>query len=338
MALWLVRAGKLGEREDFALKNNVAAIGWEELSDLSSIKERSDLAELLRKTYPDEKRNALRSWESQLWHLLMDMNNGDLIALPLKHRSAIAFGEVSGEYHYAKENPFGTKHTRPVKGWTEIPRNQFDKDILYSFGALSTVCNIQRNRAEERVRAMLSGTKLPFIPPDVEEEDGEKDLPAFDVEQFARDQIVAHIRSKFKGHGLAYLVGAVLSAQGYETMISPEGPDGGVDILAGRGSLGFESPRLVVQVKSSDVPVDVTVLRELSGVMNTFGADQGLIVSWGGFKSSVEKEAPRQFFKIRLWDADDLVRMVQENYEKLPEDMQANLPLKRIWALVIESE
>jgi restriction system protein len=169
--------------------------------------------------------------------------------------------------------------------------------------------------------------------------DGDTELETgLDIEQYARDQIVNHINSKFKGHGLAYLVGEVLSAQGYEIRISPEGPDGGVDVLAGRGTLGFESPRLVVQVKAWDTPVDVGVLRELSGVMSTFGADQGLVVSWGGFKSSVEKEAARQFFKIRLWNADDLVRMVQENYEKLPEDIQADLPLKRIWTLVPEEE
>jgi len=331
MTLWLVRAGKLGEREDYALQNNIAVIGWKELGDLSSLQARAELTDTLRKTYPDEKPNKLRNWESQLWPFVHDMKSGDLIVLPLKHRSVIVFGEISGAYIYKKDNPIGMNHTRAVKSWREFPRNQFDQDLLYSFGALMTICRIHRNQAEERVRAMLAGKTF-------NKEEETKDDTRLDIEQFARDQIVNHIRSKFKGHGLAYLVGAVLSAQGYEIKISPEGPDGGVDIIAGRGTLGFESPRLVVQVKSTDAPMDVSVLRELSGVMSNFGADQGLVVSWGGFKSSVEKEAPRQFFKIRLWDADDLVRMIQENYENLPEDMQANLPLKRIWALVPEED
>jgi restriction system protein len=331
MTLWLVRAGKLGEREDYALQNNIAVIGWKELGDLSSLQARAELTDTLRKTYPDEKPNKLRNWESQLWPFVHDMKFGDLIVLPLKHRSVIVFGEISGAYIYKKDNPIGMNHTRAVKSWREFPRNQFDQDLLYSFGALMTICRIHRNQAEERVRAMLTGKTF-------NKEEETKDDTRLDIEQFARDQIVNHIRSKFKGHGLAYLVGAVLSAQGYEIKISPEGPDGGVDIIAGRGTLGFESPRLVVQVKSTDAPMDVSVLRELSGVMSNFGADQGLVVSWGGFKSSVEKEAPRQFFKIRLWDADDLVRMIQDNYENLPEDMQANLPLKRIWVLVQEEE
>jgi len=334
MTLWLVRAGKLGEREDIALKNNIATMGWEELSDLSSLQHRPELTDMLRKTYQDDKPNTLRNWESQLWSFVHEMKPGDLIVLPLKHRSIIMIGEVAGDYRYNKENPIYAKHTRPVKSWQEFPRNKFDQDLLYSFGALSTVCRISRNRAEERVRAILGGTALSTE----KKEEETKQETGLDIEQYASDQIVNYIQTKLKGHELAYLVGAVLKAQGYEVKISPEGPDGGVDILAGRGPLGFESPRLVVQVKSYDSPVDVSVLRELSGVMSTFGADQGLVVSWGGFKSSVEKEAARQYFKIRLWDADDLVRMVQENYENLPDDMQAELPLKQIWTLITEEE
>ena len=37
MTLWLVRAGKHGEREELALENDIAVIGWDELPDLSGI-------------------------------------------------------------------------------------------------------------------------------------------------------------------------------------------------------------------------------------------------------------------------------------------------------------
>ena len=63
---------------------------------------------------------------------------------------------------------------------------------------------------------------------------------------------------------------------------SPPGADGGVDILAGRGSLGLDAPRLCVQVKSQNSPSDVTVYRTLQGTMQTFKAEQGLLVCWGG--------------------------------------------------------
>ena len=155
-----------------------------------------------------------------------------------------------------------------------------------------------------------------------------------DLERLAYDQISDHIGRKFRGHELERLVEAVLKAQGFVTDRTEEGADGGVDILCGKGSLGLESPRLCVQVKSQDSAVDVNVVRELQGVLNTFGADLGLIVSWGGFTTNADAEARRNFFRIRLWDPDVLIEQLTSVYEKLGEDIQKDLPLQRIWALV----
>lgn len=339
MTLWLVRAGKHGEREDFALDNNVVVIGWGELNrDLSSLKTRQELADLLQNTYPEQKPKTLSNWESQIWPFIREIKKGDLVALPLKHRAVIAIGEIEGEYRYKAENPLDARHTRPVKWKPELTRGQFAQDLLYSLGARRTVCRIQRNDAERRVKDILDGkTDRPILPPVgiSTEQDTETTL---DIEQYSQDQIASYINAKYKGHGLARLAAAILQAQGYQVRVSPEGPDGGVDITAGRGALGFEPPRLIVQVKSSDSPIDVAVVRELSGVMPRFGADQGLIVAWGGYKGNAEKEAALQYFKIRLWDASDVVRMLQEYYDRLPEDIQAEIPLKRVWILVEEEE
>jgi restriction system protein len=62
----------------------------------------------------------------------------------------------------------------------------------------------------------------------------------------------------------------------------------GIDLFALPGPLGFGWPRLCVQVKSADSPVDLTTLNQLVGAMENVQAGQGLLVSWGGFKSSVE--------------------------------------------------
>jgi restriction system protein len=70
--------------------------------------------------------------------------------------------------------------------------------------------------------------------------------------------------------------------------------------------------------------------------MKTFGADQGLLVAWGGFKDTVRSEAKSQFFTIRLWDSGQLIRNVLDSYDKLSPEIQAMLPLKRIWILVDE--
>ena len=338
MTLWVIRAGAHGERVDFDLHNNVAAIGWEELNeDLRNYADRDQIQNALAAMYPDQKVNTIRTWKSILWRFVHDISIGDLVAMPIKNRAVIFFGTVAGDYNFNPEFPSNSRHNRPVNWIKEIPRNQFPPDILYSFGGLSTVFKVDRNNAENRVKEILERGEViaPVIAPHPELPEGETFV---DLEQFTLDQISSYIIQKFKGHGLARLVAAILEAQGYKVNVSPEGPDGGIDIVAGSGSLGFDAPKIVVQVKSSSSPIEVNVVRELSGVMTNFGADHGLIVSWGGFRGTVEREAARSYFKIRLWDAEDLVRNVQLYYEKLQADIQAELPLKRIWILVNEGE
>ena len=51
-------------------------------------------------------------------------------------------------------------------------------------------------------------------------------------------------------HQTQDLVAGILRSMGYFTQISPEGKDGGVDIVASRDALGVEPPIIKVQVKA----------------------------------------------------------------------------------------
>jgi restriction system protein len=330
MSLWMVRAGRYGEQENTVIENNVVAIGWNELSDLSKAKNKDELKNLYKKAYPDEKQIVLISQVSQIWRFLKEIKVNDLVALPLKTKNTIQFGIIKSDYQY-KIYSDNVKHIRAVEWIKEVPRTEIDQDLLYSFGSLLTVCQIKRNNAEKRIKELIGlekGTKKPKA----EEE------AAVDIDEYAKDQITKYINQKFKGHGLARLVDAILKAQGYTTKVSPPGPDGGVDILASGGMLGFDEPRICVQVKSTSAPVNVNVLRELRGVMSQVNAKQGLLVSWGGFNNNAFKEAKDHFFTIRLWDSKELLNALFRYYDKFSDELKAELPLKRIWALVLESE
>ena len=103
-------------------------------------------------------------------------------------------------------------------------------------------------------------------------------------------------------------------------------------------TVGLGAPGICVQVKSGDERVDRPTLSELGGVMRNHGTDHGLLVSWGGFKSTVEKEIAGQFLGVRMWDARALVDSLLAQYDKLPESMRAKIPLKRIWVVAAEAE
>ena len=335
--IYLTRAGRSGEDEDRALEHNIAIVGFHEVPSLEAASDYDGVHEIVAGTFPDAKPRAVGNFAGQLWAFAVAMEEGDLVVLPRKLTSQIAIGRVTGPYEYRRMDD-AFRHTRAVE-WlqTDLPRTVFEQDLLYSLGAFMTVCNISRNDAERRIAAVAEGkpdpgpsvavdTQTRLVPGPAGQPEG---LP--DLSQLAHDQIVAHIQTKFSGHALADIVNAVLRADGWVTRASPPGADGGVDILAGRGSLGLDDPRLCVQVKSQNSPADVTVFRTLQGTMQTFDAQQGLLVCWGGFNKVVLTEARTGHFSVRLWDSGDLVEAIYRTYERLPAEVQAELPLKRGW-------
>ena len=45
-----------------------------------------------------------------------------------------------------------------------------------------------------------------------------------------------------------------------------------------------------------------------------------------------------RFFRVRLWDQDALINQLLEQYDKLPDDLRAELPLKRVWTVAAPEE
>jgi restriction system protein len=175
---------------------------------------------------------------------------------------------VTGDYKFNSDAPVPFKHSRAVK-WIakDIPRSIFDQDLLYALGGIQTVYKVEKNDAERRIRRLAEkGWKSSLAETASETSDHGEGEEGVDLEQFAKDNIAKLITQRFKGHGLARLVNALLRVQGYSTHLSPEGSDKGIDILAAPGPMGFGTPRLCVQVKSGDSPVDSPTLQSTDRV------------------------------------------------------------------------
>jgi restriction system protein len=340
MAVWLVRAGSQGQFEQKFLQDSRVYVTWDGLDvNIAALKDRPALFDALTTRNPETKPKAIHNWVSQLWPFAHEIKKGDLVVLPLKSQPAIQIGEVTGDYVFEAKGPNPYFHFRTVKWIGEaIPRANFGQDLLYSFGAFLTICRIQRNNAEVRINAMrASGWKAEAMPAvaKVTTAAGEEQTQALtedsDLEQLAMDQLARLIASRFKGHNLTRLVDGLLRAQGYTTYVSPPGADGGADILAGTGPLGFGTPRICVEVKSEESPIDRPTVDKLLGAVTKFGATEGLFVSWSGFRTTVQKELASSYFRVRLWTQKELLEALFANYDKLDEDLRAELPLKRVW-------
>ncbi|PKL33364.1 MAG: restriction endonuclease [Spirochaetae bacterium HGW-Spirochaetae-10] len=345
MSIWLIRAGQHGEYESKFQQEGRVYVTWDLLNvNLANLSDRSQLNAAMTERYTDRKPKTIQNWVSQVWPFAHAMQKGDLVVMPLKSQRSIQMGEITGDYTFEPNGPDPFFHWRSVNWIGEpVPRSHFGKDLLNTFGAFMTICRVQRNNAEARINRMRATGWQPETIASITQsepvgEASDENEADTDIEERALDQIAQLIAARFKGHGLTRLVEGILKAQGYTTYRSPEGADGGADILAGAGPLGFGKPRLCVEVKSQSDPVDRTTVDKLLGAVSKFQADEGLFVSWGGFKGNVQKDLATSFFRVRLWTQKDLLEALFAHYDRLDDDLKAELPLKRIWTVTAQDE
>ena len=332
MAVWTIRGGRVGEYEDAFLEKGVVAVGFGLRNSVVDFTDRDALRAHLGN----------RSSADQIWRLYNDVENGDMVVLPRKLTRQVAVGRISGAYSYQPESVGAeAPHVRAVE-WQvpNIPRSHFDRDLLNSFGSLLTVSQPGAPNAEARIASIANAFlgddsigELAATPAIGAESSGDdsRDTEFFeevDIDQEIRDRIVARLRQKFAGTRLEYLVASILEAAGYVVLQTRKGADGGVDVLAGKGDLGFGEPRLCVQVKGRTSPVDLSEYDRLQGNIASFRAEHGLLVSLGGFTKPVHDRNEQSFFVIRLWGPEELAERLLENYDLLPQDIRADIPLE----------
>ncbi len=163
-----------------------------------------------------------------------------------------------------------------------------------------------------------------------EDEDKQRPSAYEQAVGLAREEIRNYI-DKLDPYSFQDLVAALLRAMGYHTpFVAPRGrPDGGVDILAYRDPFGTESPRIKVQVKHRNPKVSAPEIRQLLGLLTKEG-DTGLFVSTSGYTEeaiNAIRSAPKHVEKL---DLDALIDLWEKYFDKMEEEDQALLPLRRI--------
>lgn len=336
MTVWVVRAGSRGEGEEFALDGGMAGIGFGLRMNVTEFANRDDLRDhLINDFYGESSARTAASTARQLWSLANEIRIGDMIVLPRKRPRVVAVGTVAGAYQYRPD--LDTPHVLAVD-WKarDIPREDFDQDLLYSFGGLATVYRVRASDAKARIEQIMAD-HLAGPPGDGGDAVADDETFQVDLEEQISDRILDRIRQMYSGVRLEYLVASILRASGYNALETRQGPDGGIDVVAGQGDMGFGRPRLCVQVKSGRSPVGLPEYNQLRGNIDTFGADHGLLVSLADFTRPVRVENERSFFQIRLWGPDDLVDRLLDTYDALPDDIQKDIPLRNR-RILIETE
>lgn len=154
MRAWTVRGGQFGEREQQALTEGLTIAGWEETGDLGGCTSVGEIGDLLTAAYPAASRGTIDNWKHQLWRFL-SMEIGDLVVMPRKYQPVVAVGRLTGGYQYRATAAPGYRHVRPVD-WVRpaVERAAIGGDLRDSMGAFSTVSELSRRDAAQRVQAL----------------------------------------------------------------------------------------------------------------------------------------------------------------------------------------
>ena len=318
--VWIIRAGVSPGDQEFALKKGCAVIGWGDTGDMSKMN-CGEVEAAVRAIREREGRSRSTQYLRQPWHFARTVQNEDWIVLPLnnergKRSGYAAVGTVSDGYKYAKGQPNGRSHQRPVK-WkhSAFPVKAMPLNLRDKIGVRGTVKKIGGDELSRQIARMLQGRNF-----------------ASDERGRNLKQLIA---DAFPDHDLEGLVAEIMNAMGYQTEELKKGADGGVDVFAFRYDwLGLEDA-VCAQVKNSQGSKGAPDIQHLVGAMSepikrvdSKGPfHKGLFVSMSGFakREVLEKRFPH----IRLWDGDDVLHLVGEHYDELDEECIKRLPPKK---------
>lgn len=321
--LWGIHGGKTGDADSLFLKKKFIAIGWSKCGDLGKLSpNREAYKELLAKTYTDAKPGAIPTNAGQLYRFVHEMKPDDLVVYPSKRDHHIHIGRITSAYGYDPDLEPVYPNLRSVEWLKTVPRTRFTQGALYEIGSAMSLFQV-KNYADEFLAAVEGKPPAEPVVGDVT-----VGLVAEEIEQTTSDFIVKQLSKELKGHPFAEFVAHILQKMGYRTRLSPEGPDGGIDIIAHKDELGFEPPIIKVQVKSKEGSVGDPDTSALYGKVGT--NEFGLLVTLGTFTKQAQSFA-RSKSNLRLIDGPELVTLILEHYEALDSRYKGLLPLKMVY-------
>jgi len=322
--LWGIHAGRTGDADTLFLKKNRIAIGWAEMGDLSALAQNRDsFKNAVTKAYPAYSPARIPGSAGQLFRFVHEMKVGDLVAYPSKIDRHVHIGRITGNYVYDKSPEPGYPHTRTVQWLKSEPRTRFSQGALYEIGSAMSLFTI-KNYSDE-FRTMVEGKA---VSPPLVSDDETVAAVAEDIEETTRDFVLKRLALELKGHPFAAFIGHLLNTMGYRTRVSPEGPDGGVDIVAHKDELGFEPPIIKVQVKSTE---GTTGDPEVSSLYGKVGpGEHGLFIALGTFSTKATSFAKSKS-NLRLIDGNELVDLIFSHYDAFDSRYKALIPLKRVY-------
>ena len=327
MTMWMVRAESDGSLFQPFLDQSLVAIGWPDVGDVSRFGSRQELVAELRQQYPGQPSGWYANAGGMLYRFSNELRADDGIVTYQPTRRVYAVGKLEGNYRFDPRFDTRYPNVRSVE-WsaTEVSRDTLTTATKNTLGSTLTLFRLTEKAEEDVWRAASGEQDGPSRDQGATDEEEQlllKDLELKSIE-FIKDRIAA-----LDWEDVQSVVAGILRSMGYKTRTSARGADRGKDILASRDGFGFESPRIVVEVKHRKGQMGAPEIRSFLGGRHT--DDKCLYVSTGGFSREAKYEAERAKVLVTLMDLDDLAETLTENYESLDAETRRLVPMRRIY-------
>ena len=131
--VWGIHAGSNGDSHYQFLKNEVIALGWNNMGDMSLINpERQTFRQKLMQAYPGRKKGTDSANLGELYRFTYEVNIGDIVVYPSKYQRKIHICRVAGGHQYDPSQRRANLY--PVTWLIELPRSYFSPEAIKETG------------------------------------------------------------------------------------------------------------------------------------------------------------------------------------------------------------
>jgi restriction system protein len=326
----MVRSGRGGYVADDFAQGHIA-IGWPRIGDLSKAPTAAEIGEAYRRAYPEAKAGKIGNAVAMITKFRSTMKVGDDVVTYDPAKREYLIGKVTSQYVYDESIVRDHPHVRKAEWSGRVSRDLLRVRSRNTLGSTLTLFSVPEDVFVDLVAALQSRTAsiVPTALVPVSDERDELEESREDTEGRALELIKDRIL-RLDAEEMQHLVAALLRAMGYRTRVTPKGPDRGVDVFASPDGLGFQEPRIKVEVKHRpNSQIGSQEIRSFLGGLRP--GDRGLYVSTGGYTKEAKYEAERSNFPLTFLNLDELAGYLMAYYESFDPDGRALIPLVKVY-------
>lgn len=314
--LYCVRA-EFGTYTQQFLDGGYVAIGWLPDNDLSNIKTREELYPLYKSAYPQDISNVVIGQQvGQIARFLLEITPGDYVITPAQNTEYIYYGIVQEDAYYYASTPDTCPylHRKKVKWHKEpIQRSQFSVPFQNTIRSSLTVFYISHKKN------FFTTIGKPHLVPESDQK------LEFDYYTSILNRILELDDQEFE-----ILITHILNALGFEgSEHTGKVGDGGVDATGELNVANMAKIKLFVQAKRYKLgsKISANVVKALRA--NIPAGGQGAFITTAGFQKKAKAIAIEAGFpRIGLIDGEQLVEILAEYWNDIPNDFKEKLELK----------